>query len=110
ALTVVVVHADEVEPEARITADGPGAVARQQIDFAGLERGEALLRRERGVAHLGRIAEHGGRHGSTHIDVDAAPNALGVRRREAGDARADAALHVALGAYRVESRLRSRRH
>src|SRR5688572_878400 len=102
ALAVVVVHADKVQAEARIARDGPGGVARENVDFARLKRGEALLRRERRVAHLVRVAEHRGRDRAAKIDVKAFPDALGIGLRESGEAGVHAALHVTLGADRVE--------
>ena len=72
ALAVVVVHADEVEAEAGVARDGPGGVARQDVHFARLQRGEALLRGERRVAHLVGVAEHRGGDRAAQVDVDAA--------------------------------------
>src|SRR5690606_20310071 len=98
--------ADEVEAEAGIATDGPGGVARQDVDLAGLQRRKALLGSERRIADLGRIAEYRGRDGAAHVDVDATPHAFGVGLREAGKSAVDAALHVALRAHGIEGRLR----
>src|SRR5687767_15390270 len=78
ALADVVVHADEVEAEAGVAGDGPGGVAREDVDLARLHRGEALLRGQRGVAHLVRIAEYRRGDRAAEVDVDAAPDPLGV--------------------------------
>src|SRR5947208_7326113 len=102
ALAVVVVDADEVEPEAGVPRQGPGGVARKEVHLARLQRGEALLRGERRIAHLGRIAEYGRGDRAAQVDVDAAPHAPGVGLREPGNARAYAALQVALRANGVE--------
>jgi len=102
ALAVIIVDADEVEPEAGVPRQGPGGVAREEVHLARLQRGEALLRGERRIAHLVRIAEYGCGDRAAQVDVDAAPHALGVGLREPGDARAYAALQVALRANGVE--------
>src|SRR6185503_5302054 len=104
ALSVVVVHADEIEAEARVAREGPGGVAREYIDLARLDRGEALLRGERRVAHLARVAEHRRSHRAAEVDVDAAPYARRVGKRESREAGIDAALHEALAAHVVERR------
>src|SRR5262249_11886799 len=103
-----VVDADEVEAERGVAHDGPGGVAREDVHFARLQRGEALLRGERRVAHLVRVAEHRRGHGAAEIDVEAAPDALRIRLREAGKARVHAALQEAAVAHGVQSRLRKK--
>ena len=84
ALAVIVGDADEVQAERRIAVDGPGGVARQDIDFARLQRGETLLGAERRELDLGAVAEDGGRDRAAEIHIDALPVTLVVRRREAG--------------------------
>ena len=108
ALAVVVVHAGEIEAEAGVARQRPGGVARQDVDLARLQRGEALLRGERREAHLRRVAEHGGRDGAADVDVEPLPLALRIGLREAGQAGVDAALHEALGLHCVQGRLRLR--
>src|SRR5678815_1785362 len=83
---VIVVDAGEVEAERGIARQRPGRVARQQIDLARLERGEALLRRGRHDLELAGVAEDGGGDGSAEIDVEARPFALAVSAGEAGHA------------------------
>src|SRR6266404_3695852 len=109
ALAVIVVDADEVEPEAGVPRQGPGGVAREEVDLARLQRGEALLRGERRIAHLARIAEYRRGDRAAQVDVDAAPHALGIGLREPGNARAYAALQVALRANGIERGLRQNR-
>ena len=58
---------------------------------------------------LGGVAEDGGGDGAAEIDVEAEPVALVVRRREAGQTGAHAALQEALGLHVVQRRSRSRR-
>ena len=65
-------------------------VARQQIDLARLQGGEALLRRGRHELHLVGIAEDRDGDGSADIDVEPGPLALAVGAGEAGDAGGDA--------------------
>jgi len=56
-----------------------------------LQRGEALLRRQRHVLDLLRIAEQRRRHGAADVDVEADPLALAVGQHEACRTGADAA-------------------
>jgi hypothetical protein len=105
ALAIVVIHADEVEAEARVARDGPGGVARQDVDFAGLQRGEALLRGEGRVAHLVRVAEDGGGDRAAQVDIEALPYALRVGLRKACKAGVHAALDEAFRAHGIQRRL-----
>ena len=96
ALAVIIGDAGEVEAERGVAVDRPGGVARQDVDFARLQRGEAVLGGERRELHLGAVAEDRGGDRAAEIDVEAGPFALVVRRGEAGEAGVDAALHEAL--------------
>src|SRR4029077_14976763 len=69
----------------------PGGVARQHVDLARLQRGEAILGRQRHELDLGRIVEDGRRDRPADVDVEAGPVTLVVRGREARQALADAA-------------------
>ena len=109
ALAVIVVDAGEVEAERGVAADRPGRVARQHVDLARLQRGEAVLGGERRELDLGRVAEDRRRDGAAIVDVEARPFALVVRRGEAGEAGVDAALDEALRLDVVERRGRGRR-
>ena len=82
ALAVVVVDAGEVEAERGVARQRPGRVARQDVDLARLQRGEALLRGERHVLDLLGVAEDRRGDGAADVDVEAGPLALAV-----GDAR-----------------------
>jgi hypothetical protein len=95
ALAVIVVDASEVETELRVAAHGPGRVARQDVDLAGLQRGEALLGRQRAELHSGaspKTAAATPRQRSTSIP-DQSPASFGRRsRRGPGDAALDESL------------------
>ena len=54
ALAVIIGDAGEVGAERGIARQRPGGVARQHVDFAGLQRGEAVLGRQRHELDLGR--------------------------------------------------------
>src|SRR5690606_23214259 len=69
ALTVVVGHAGEVQAQCRIARAGPGGVARQDVDFAGLQRGEALLGGQRAVLALAGVTEDRGCNSAADVDV-----------------------------------------
>jgi hypothetical protein len=86
----------------KTTPERPGAVARQHVDLACLQRGEALLRVERHVLDLVGVLEHGRGDGAAEVDVEAGPLALAVGRREARPGGVDAADHLAARLHRVE--------
>src|SRR4051795_1510049 len=90
-LPVIISHAGEVGAERGIARDGPGGVARQHVDFAGLQRREAVLGGERHVFDLGRIVEDRPGDRAADVDVKPGPVALVVRRGEAGQALTDTA-------------------
>ncbi len=102
ALAVIVVHADEFELEVRVARVGPGRVARQDVDLARGQRGEAGLAGGRGELGGPGIAEDRGGDGTAHGHVEALPFAGGVGEREAHETRGHAALHEALGFDVVE--------
>src|SRR5690606_14851061 len=77
-------------------------VARENVDLAGLQGREALLRIERHEVDLLRIAQHGRGNGAAGIDVQARPVALCVGGRETGHAVGHAALDGAALLDRVE--------
>ena len=91
ALAVIIGDAGEVGAERGVARQRPGGVARQHVDFAGLQRREAVLGRQRHELDLGRIVEDGRRDRAADIDVEPGPVALVVGRREARQALADAA-------------------
>src|SRR3546814_10353605 len=70
SLAVVIDDAGEIEAEAGIATKRPGRVARQDIDLARLQRGEAVLGAQRREPQLRRVAEHRRRHGAAEIDID----------------------------------------
>ncbi len=76
-----------------------------------LQGGEALLRGQRRVANFPRIAEQRRADGATKINVNAAPFAVAVRLREAGNAGIDAAAKEPLfqGGIRRRTAMRMRR-
>ena len=82
ALAVKESDGGEIESERGIARQGPGGVARQHVDLAGLQRGEAILRRQRHELDLGRIVENRSRNGATKIDVEAGPIALRIGQAE----------------------------
>src|SRR5690606_17759833 len=98
ALAIVIVDGAEIEAELAVAAGAPGRVAREHVDFAGLQRREAVLGGEGRVFHLGGVAEDCGRYSLAEIDVETGPVAGRILGAEAGEVRAvDAALHETLG-------------
>ncbi len=85
ALAVIVVDDGEDEAELGVARHRPGGVAREHVDLARLQRGEALLGVERGVLHLGGVAEDRRGDRLAVVDVEAGPVAVGV-----GDCRSPA--------------------
>ena len=79
ALAVIVGDAREIQAEVGVARHRPGRVAAQDIDLARLQRGEALLGRERLILDLAGIAENRGGERLAIVDVDAAPVAGGDR-------------------------------
>ena len=91
ALAVIIVGADEGQPEIGLARHGPGRVAREEVDLARLERVEAVGGRQRHVLDLVGVAEDGGGDRTAEVDVEARPLAGGVGDAEAEKALVDAA-------------------
>ena len=108
AAAVVPVDGGELEAELHVALERHGRDAGEHVDLAGLQRGEALRRRQRREADAPGVTQHRGGDGPAHVHVQAAPLAERVGRREAGDAGGDAALDEALAAHAVERRRRAR--
>ncbi len=106
SLAVVVINADEVDPEAGVPGNRPARVARKNVHFTGLYGSEALLRGKRRVANLARIAEVRGGYGAAQVDVDAAPFPLTVRLGKSRQTGAYAALNKASFCDGLRRRLR----
>jgi hypothetical protein len=102
ALPVVVGDAGEAQAQRCVAGQRPGRVAGEDVDLAGLQRGEALLRRQRHPLDLVGVAQHGRRNRAAGVDVEAGPVALAVRRRETGQAGVHAADHRPARLDRVE--------
>src|SRR5689334_8788278 len=95
ALAVVVVDAGEDDPERRVARQRPGAVAREDVDLARLQRSEALLRVERNELDLVGVVQDRGGDRLAEIDVEAGPLALAVGVREARPGGVDSAHDLA---------------
>jgi hypothetical protein len=85
----------EVQAQRGVARERVRGVARQDVDLARLQRGEALLRGERHVLDLGASSEDRRGDGLAHVDVEAGPVALAVGLREAGEAGVHAADELA---------------
>ena len=83
ALAVIERDGRKIEPERGIARQGPGGVARQHVDLAGLQRGETVLRCQRYEFDFGRVVENRRRDGAAEIDVEAGPIALRIGQAEA---------------------------
>ncbi len=94
-LTVVVGGRTEVHAHLGVTALGPGAVAHEHVDIAGLDGGEALGGGQRDELDGIGIAEHGGGDGTAVVGVDAGDRAVGLRERERHGGAGDAAVEGA---------------
>ena len=110
ALAVIIHDACEFQTERGVAAHRPRRVARQDVDFAGLQRGEALLGRKRREFHLGRVVEDSRGKRPAEIDVEAGPVVLFIRETEADEARIAAALDKSLGLDVIKRSGRSRRN
>ena len=102
ALAVIIHDAGEFESERGVAAHRPCRVARQDIDFAGLQRREALLGGQRRELHFLCIVEDRGSHGAAEIDIHAGPVVLLIGKTEADQTRVHAALYKALGLHIIE--------
>src|SRR5471030_3200706 len=76
-------EAREFQAHARVTGASHGGVTRKDVDFAGLQRGEALLGVQLAEFNLGSVAENGSCHSAADVSVDPEDLAGGVRNREA---------------------------
>jgi hypothetical protein len=88
-----------VQAQRGVAVQGPGGVARQDVDFTGLQHGKTLRGVQGGPFDLVGIAQHGGGHGLAHVHVQTGPVALAVRSGKAGQAGVDAAVQ---GAARLD--------
>ena len=104
--TLAVVEIDRALPQTkrRAAQEGLGRVAIEHVDLARLQRGEAVLRGERDIAHLAGIAEHAGSERLAVVDVEALEVALRVRRGKPGKAGRDAAHQRAALLDRIQCR------
>ena len=97
ALAVVEIHRPLVQAERGVAQEGLRAVAVQHVDLAGLQRGEARLRGQRGEAHLGGVAQHRRGQRAAVVGIEAAILAAAVGCGEPREALGDAAVqHAAL--------------
>ena len=95
ALAVVVIDAGKVEAERGVARTRPRRVAHQNVDFAGLQRGEAVFGRQRYEFDLVGIVEDRGGDGTADVDVEAGPFALRVRQTKTGERAVGAAVQDA---------------
>ncbi len=98
------------EPERGVARQRPGGVARQHVDFAGLQGGEAVLGGQRHELDLGGIVENGGRDGAAEIDVEAGPVALRIGQAESGERPVGAANQFTAFLHRREGFRANRLH
>src|SRR5690606_32590599 len=99
ALAVIEDRRAEVEAELEGAGGGDGHAGQQDVEFAALKGGKALLRRGGGELHLVGRAEDGDGKGPAEIDEEALPLAVAVGREEArrgADADLDGAALVDL--------------
>jgi len=83
ALTVIEIDAGEGEAERALTRHGPGGVARQDIQFAGLQHGEALHGGIGHKAHLRGITQQRSGNGAAGIHIQATEFAAAIRQGKA---------------------------
>ena len=106
ALAVIVVDAGEGDAERGVAGHRPGRVADQQVDFARLQRSEAVLGGKRDELDLARIVEDRRGDRAAIVDVEARPVTLRVRHAETGEAGVRAAVQDAALLDLRERRLR----
>ena len=94
ALAVVIVNAGKVNAQLGVPAGGPGGIARQHINLAGLQGGQAFLGIERNVLHLAGIVEDGSGNAPAQIHIQPFPYALVIRVGETRQAAVDTALQL----------------
>ena len=83
ALTVIVVHRDEIEFQIGVARKGPGRVPHQQINLARGQRGEAGFTGGGDVLDLALVAEDRSRDGLAQVNVEALVIAVRIRRAKA---------------------------
>ena len=102
ALTVVVIHAGELEAQLDVAVEGPGRGPGQHVDLARLELRKAGLGGAGDELDRLGIAEDTGGYGAADVDIEAVPLPLVVRALEPGQTGADAAQQVTPGLDVVE--------
>ena len=103
ALTVVVVHRNEIELKVVIAREGPGRVADQHVNFARSQRGEAGLRGQRDELDLVLVAQNGSSDGLAKRSVKALIHAIGLGGGKAGQTGVRAADQLATRLHIVQS-------
>src|SRR6516225_4162032 len=96
ALAIVEHHRAEIQAEIGVALQRPGRVVRQDVDFARLQRGEALHRTQGHVFDLFRIARDRRLDRLADIDVEAGVLALAVGHAKTRDPGRNAAHEAAL--------------
>ena len=104
-LTVVEVRLEERRRLAAVTGGCPRGVAHEDVDLAGLQRGEAVGGGEVDELDLGRVAEHGGGDDPAEVDIEADVLTRRVDGAEPRDGVVAAAADDVVGDDRVEDRL-----
>ena len=94
-MAVIVADADKREPEINVAREGPGGVARQDVNFARRQSREAVLAGQVDIFDLVGVAKDGRRQGSAIGDIEADPVTLVVGKGEARQAGVDTAVHLA---------------
>ena len=94
-LAVIVGDHGLVQTQRAVAGQREGGVAREHVDLARLQGGETLLRIERHVLDLAGIAQNSGSNGLAHVHIQTRPIAAGICGRKPGQARVDAADHLA---------------
>ena len=100
ALTVIVVHTGEFDLQLGIAREGPGGIARQQIDLAPRQVGEAILSAHGAELHLAGVAQDCRRDGLAERDIEAGPVAVRIGRGEADQPGIDATDHLVPALHR----------
>ncbi len=95
-------EAREFQTHARIAGAGHGGVTRQDVDFAGLKRGETLLGVQLAEFDLGCVTENSGGHSTANVSIDPEDLAAGIRYRETRQAVTHATLHKAFLLHGVQ--------
>ena len=90
---------------AAVTAGRPRGVADEDVDLAGLQRGEAVVGGEVDELDLGGVAEHGGSDDTAEVGIEADVLTRGVDDGEPGHGVVAAAADDVVGDHGVEDRL-----